>query len=169
MGGRAGRAPLDPPMGLYESYCNAFLLINISAVDPGFPTGVGTEGHGNQLIIWPNFLENCMKMKNWEDEGGVDPPLYLWSLTDKVTVGSEKTTRRSGFQCAWNGGGEEGSREMGHYLKLDAYTHTLIPKEICLHVCDSWEYFETENTVFGFKWVMNCKTAERVLGMNKLD
>ena len=48
-----------------------------------------------------------MKMKNWEEEGGVDQPLYLWSLTDKVTVWSEKTTRRSGFSVClkWGRGG----------------------------------------------------------------
>ena len=42
------------PNDMDENKCSLRLL---SAADPGFPR------RGRQPIIWPNYAENCMKMK----------------------------------------------------------------------------------------------------------
>ena len=48
-----------------------------SAMDPGFPKEALTSSWrgARKAIIWPNFTENCVKMKTFEPRG-VRPKFY---------------------------------------------------------------------------------------------
>ena len=57
-----------------------------SVVDPGFPRGGSANFPGGQHTILPNFLENCMKSKEFGCEGRgahaprapLNPPMVLY-------------------------------------------------------------------------------------------
>ena len=51
-------------------------------VDPGFPRGGGANSPGgHQHTILPNFLENCIKLKEFGPPGGARPSRPLRSAT----------------------------------------------------------------------------------------
>ena len=54
-----------------------------SRISRGPPT---RRGWGGQPIIWPKFVENCMKMKKTVPRGGVHPNFYCVDHVDQSLV-----------------------------------------------------------------------------------
>ena len=51
--------------------CEHSDLVSLPVADPGFPRGGGANSPGGcQHTILPNFLKNCMKLKEFGPPGG---------------------------------------------------------------------------------------------------
>ena len=78
------------PIQLNVSYKYPTLeLVDVDSVaDLGFPRGGGANPKGGrQLIIWPIFPKNCMKMKKFWARGGARAPRApLRSATGSYTL-----------------------------------------------------------------------------------
>ena len=67
---------------MVHSFLANFVILHLTfwmdaAADPGFPDGVyHPKGEGYQPIIWPNFLEDCMKVKKIWPSGGSRPNFF---------------------------------------------------------------------------------------------